>query len=66
MSTATVPSLRRERREAGHPLRPDGWRLAGDGGGGEVALGIARDVRIGAVLVDQGAGRVGEGGAGYG
>ena len=29
-----------------------GRRLARDGGGGEVALGIARDVRIGAVLVD--------------
>jgi hypothetical protein len=34
------------------PLRPGGWRLARDGGGGEVGLGIARDVRIGAVLVD--------------
>jgi hypothetical protein len=44
--------MRLEGREATQPLRPGGWRLAGDGGGGEVRLGIARDVRIGAVLVD--------------
>jgi hypothetical protein len=46
--------VRLERLKAAHPLRPGGWRLARDGGGGEVALGIARDVRIGAVLVDPG------------
>jgi hypothetical protein len=44
--------MRLEGREPTHRLRPGGWRLAGDGGGGEVALGIAGDVRIGAVLVD--------------
>jgi hypothetical protein len=44
--------MRLEGREATHPLRPHGWRLARDGGGGEVVLGIARDVRIDAVLVD--------------
>ncbi len=30
-----------ERRERTHPLRPGGGRLARDGGGGELALGIA-------------------------
>ena len=40
-----------EGREATHPLRPGGWRLARDGGGGEVCLGVAGDVRIGPVLV---------------
>ena len=44
--------VRIERVKAAHPLRPGGWRLARHGGGGEVRLGIARDVRIGAVLVD--------------
>jgi hypothetical protein len=44
--------VRLERVRAAQPLRPGGWRLARDGGGGEVRLGIARDVRIGAVPVD--------------
>jgi hypothetical protein len=44
--------MRLERREPTHPLRSGGWRLFRDGGGGEVRLGIARDVGIGAVLVD--------------
>ena len=44
--------VRLERREAPHPLRPGGWRLARDRRGGEVALGVASGVRIGAVLLD--------------
>ena len=43
--------MRIEGREPTHPLRPRGWRQARDGGGGEVRLGIARDVRVGAVLI---------------
>ncbi len=42
--------VRLERRQAPHPLRSGGWRLARDCRGGEVALGIASDVGIGAVL----------------
>jgi hypothetical protein len=42
--------VRLERVKAAHPLRPGAWRLARHGGGDEIALGIARDVRIGADL----------------
>ena len=36
-------------REATHPLRPGRRRLARDGGGGEVAFGVALPVRLGLI-----------------
>ena len=47
--------VRLERLKAAQPLRPGGWRLTRDGGGGEVALGIgvALAVRAGAVVLGQ-------------
>jgi len=38
--------MRLEGREATPPLRPRRWRLARDGGGGEVAFGVALPVRL--------------------